>query len=172
MGAAIEVKTDLTLKELEALYLKASTTFEQRRAHVILLRAEGKSPSEVAQITRLHPRTISNYVHRFNQEGPASLLDARAERNGRDPLLDQDALDQLEAALAHPPQDGGRWSGPKVTRWMEQYLGREARSMDNAMGWRALKLLNYSYKSNRPQHVKSASEEERGQWKKKSRAAL
>lgn len=29
MGAAIEVKTDLTLKELEALYLKASTTFEQ-----------------------------------------------------------------------------------------------------------------------------------------------
>lgn len=167
-AAALEVKTELSIEDLEQLYLKAATPFEQRRAQVILLRAEGMSPSRVARITRFHPQSISALVRRFNEHGPQSLLDARAQRNGRAPLLDQDALAFLDAALEKPPADGGRWTGPKLTRVIEEYLGREPNSMDNTRGWETLKTLGYSYKSSRPRNTKSASAQERGQWKKKS----
>lgn len=163
---ALEVDTELSMEELERLYLDAPTPFEQRRAHVILLRAEGMAPSRVAQITRFHPQTISACVRDFNERGPDSLRDARRERNGRAPLLDEDALARLEADLQLPPPDGGRWSGPKVTRWLERHLGRAPNSMDDSMGWKTLKSLGYSYKSSRPRSVRSASDGEREAWKK------
>lgn len=168
MGAAIGVNTELSLEQLERLYLDASTPLEQRRAHVILLRAEGMAPGEVARIVRVHPSTIAVYVRRFNEHGPDSLADARANNPGRPPLLDDQGLKMLERALKQPPEDGGRWSGPKVARWLETYLDRPPDSLDDARGWEALKALGYSYKSSRPEHTRSASPEQREPWKKKS----
>jgi transposase len=168
MGAAIEIDTDLSLEELENAYRHATTGISQRRAHVILLRARGVAPFEVARLLCLTPRTISTYVHRFNEKGLNSFLDARAHNVGRAPLLNERGRDLLQQALESPPEDGGRWSGPKVTRWLETYVQREPHSIDNSKGWALLKSLGYSYKSSRPQHVKSASDEEREQWKKNS----
>jgi len=171
MGKAIEVETELSLAELEGLYRNARTTIEQRRAHVILLRAEGMAPTQVARITRLAPRTISTYVRRFNESGAASLCDARSANPGRPPLLDAQARQALEHALQSPPEDEGRWTGPKVTRWLEAHLELEPNSLDNARGWETLKSLGYSYKSSRPRHTKSADASKREQWKKKSGTA-
>lgn len=168
MGAAIEVDTNLSLEELEDAYRHAATGISQRRAHVILLRARGVAPFEVARLLCLTPRTISTYVHRFNDKGIESFLDARAHNAGRPPLLDEQGRALLKQALESAPEDGGRWSGPKVTRWLEVYVQREPHSIDDSKGWILLKSLDYSYKSNRPQHVKSASDEEREQWKKNS----
>lgn len=168
MGKAIEVETELSLIQLEEFYRHASTPVEQRRAHVILLRAEGMPPTQVAELTRLNPRTISTYVRRFNEAGPDFLPDARKENPGRPPLLDFRGRDLLEHALKSPPEDGGRWSGPKVARWLEAYLGRQDNPLDDARGWETLKALGYSYTSSRPRHTESAGAAEREQWTKKS----
>ena len=64
----VAVQMHLTLSELEDRYLHASTPVEMRRAHVILLRAEGVASSEVAHITRYSASYISKLVAQFNQD--------------------------------------------------------------------------------------------------------
>lgn len=162
-----EVETHLSIQDLEYAYRNASSALVQRRAHVILLRARGIAPTRVAQLLCLTPSTISSYVRRFNELGLAFFEDARS-KNGKAPMLDSQALELLERLLQSPPEDGGRWTGPKVTRWIEAHLGKPPNSLHNARGWETLKKLNYSYKSSRPRHVNAASEEEQQQWKKKS----
>lgn len=163
----VEVVQHLSVEELEERYRKARGGIETKRTHIILLRTEGVSPSKVAEIVRVSGRTVTKVVHQYNERGPDALRDARAG-NGRAPLLNEEDLAVLETLLGSPPADGGRWTGPKVTRWIEQHLGLEANSLDNARGWETLKRLGYSYKSSRPRHAKSASEEEREAWKKKA----
>lgn len=163
---AIEVEPHLSIQELEDLYRNAERTLEQRRTQVILLRAEGMAPGQVARVVRMQPHTISALVRRYNEHGPEALLDARRANPGRTPLLDQPARDALAIALKSPPPDAGRWTGPKVARWIEQRLGREPGSLQDAMGWRTLRSLGLTYKSSRPRHTDSASAEERGEWKK------
>lgn len=168
MSHALEVQTELSLEQLEEIYKQATSVVEQRRAQVILLRAEGLAPSQVAQLVRVHPRTVASYVRRFNEQGVDSLLDARSHNQGRPALLDEAARQALRQALEEPPAQGGRWTGPKATRWLEDYLELKPGSLNDARGWEALKALNYSYKSSRPRHVNSASESEREAWKKNS----
>lgn len=163
----IEVAQHLTAEELEERYRKARGGIETKRTHIILLRVQGVRPGKVAEIVRVSGRTVTKVVRQYNEHGPAALLDARMN-NGRAPLLNEEDCQALEEVLNSPPTDGGRWTGPKVTRWMEQHLGLESNSLDNARGWETLKRLNYSYKSSRRRHTKSASEEEREAWKKKS----
>lgn len=168
MSHALEVQTELELEQLEEIYKQASTVIEQRRAQVILLRAEGVPPGRVAHLVRIHPSTVTSYVRRFNEQGVTALFDARAGNQGRPALLDDAARQSLRQALEQDPAQGGRWTGPKATRWIESHLNLEANSLNNARGWEALKSLNYSYKSSRPRHVNSASEAERLAWKKNS----
>lgn len=165
---ALEVETHLTLEEVEEIYRTAKTPTEQRRAHLIMLRLEGVAPSQVAHLLRIRPSTVSETVRRYNERGPDCLRDARCDNPGRPPLLDETAREVLNKVLQSPPPDGGRWSGPKVARWMEKYLQREDGSIQDAMGWRMLRALNMTYKSSRRRHTNSASEEEREQWKKKT----
>lgn len=163
---SIEVETELSIEELEQLYLNAKTGLEQRRAHVILLRKEGMRPGEVARIVRFTARMIAVIVRKFNESGPDTLIDKRTQNPGRVPLLDEEGKAKLLERLQTLPADGGRWTGPKVARWLEGYLEREVNSLADARGWDSLKAVEYSYKSNRPRHANSATEEERGLWKK------
>lgn len=163
----VAVQMHLTLSELEDRYLHASTPVEMRRAHVILLRAEGVASSEVAHITRYSASYISKLVAQFNQDPDSYFRDARQD-NGATwrKLLTDDLANALELALKSPPEQGGRWTGPKVARWLETQLGQDPGSIYNQRGWDALKELGYSYKSSRPEHVHAASAQEREAWKK------
>lgn len=65
-------------------------------------------------------------IKRYNEGGPSQLGDQRAN-NGTEPtILTPDALGELKERLQTPPDDGGRWSGPKIARWLAQYHGLKA----------------------------------------------
>lgn len=168
MNPPLKVKTTLTLEELEEHYRNAPSARAKQRAHVVLLRFEGMPPDEVARIVRVKPMTVYKYVSSFNKIGPECFEDGRYHNPGRPPLLDEEGRAALSKLLESPPPDGGRWSGPKVARWLEARAGLPAGSLHRARGHEAMVSVGYSYKSSRPRHAESASEEEREAWKKKA----
>jgi transposase len=171
MRPPLEVNTTLKLEELERLYREAKTPLEKQHAQIILLLFEKMPVKNVAHIVRVDRTTVTNCVRRFNQLGPESLKDARAHNRGRAPLLDDEGKAKFFERIKTPPDDGGIWTSPKASRWIEQYLDLEPNSLHRAQGWKLLQEANYSYKSTRPSHVHAASEQERQEWKKKSRGA-
>lgn len=56
---------------------------------------------------------------------------------GKSPLLDGEQLEKLKEGLKSKPEDGGKWTGPKVARWIEKETGIE--KVWNQRGWDYLK---------------------------------
>jgi transposase len=77
----------------------------RRRAHALLLVAEGRSLGHVARPFHTAPHRIRAWRGRFLARGRAGLRDA--PRPGRPPKLSSAALGLLEEALCRSPQDYG-----------------------------------------------------------------
>jgi transposase len=89
----------------------------RRRAHALLLVAEGRPLSHIARLFRTAPHRVRAWRTRFLAGGRAGLLDA--PRPGRPPKLSPVALHFLEEALGHSPHDYGLLS----TVWTIRDLG-------------------------------------------------
>jgi transposase len=113
---------------------------------------------------------VQKLALRYNAQGPAALGDRRLHNRGGQPLLSDDALAELAAALEHAPADGGLWSGPKVARWIAAKSGRP--SVHPQRGWEYLRRLGYRRQTPRPQHEKAATPEQRAAFKKKLRETV
>lgn len=168
MREALEVAGHLSEEELEVRLRAARDVVEYRRTQIVLRRVRGERPGEIAKSLASQASAISRVIRNYNEKGPDALSDSRHGNAGAAPLLDEQALDALRQALGHPHEDGGLWNGPKVTRWIEQYLGRDPHSLSNVRGWEALKTLGFSFKSSRPSHIDAADEQTREDWKKNS----
>ena len=75
------------------------------RRHGLLLVAQGISCGQVGQLLGDAPRTVAYWVHRFEAEGLAGLVDG--ERPGRPPRLDDQQLAKIDAALRKTPREHG-----------------------------------------------------------------
>ena len=139
----------------------------RRRSHmqVIWLLLQDNPVSEAARVTGFSDRWINILIDRWNAQGLAGLGDRRRDNKGAQPLLDDEGLAALEAALREDPADGGLWSGRQVTGWMSDYLGRP---VSVKRGFDYLHRLNYSRQQPRPRHAKAASAAEQDHFKKKS----
>ena len=83
----------------------------RHRADVLLLLAHGRSVAEAAHNTGCCTKRIRVWRRRFLTEGRQGLADR--PRPGRPPLLDTQARQELETALAASPLDYGY----PVTTW-------------------------------------------------------
>ena len=79
----------------------------------------------------------------------------------------QDVTEAVLTALAErlraPPEDGGCWTSAKVALWMARHLGVER--VHPQRGWEALKRLRWSLQAPRPRHPRSATPEQRAEFK-------
>jgi Winged helix-turn helix len=57
-------------------------------------------------------------------------------------VLTAAVLAALAERLKAPPEDGGRWTGPKVALWMARQLGVER--VHPQRGWEALRRVRWS----------------------------
>jgi transposase len=94
----------------------------------VLLVAQGLSCRETAGVLGDAPRTIENWVHRFEREGLAGLTDG--ERTGRPSRLGPAQLAQVQRALRQSPRDagvagGGVWDGKTLSCYLQQKCGVE-----------------------------------------------
>jgi transposase len=121
----------------------------------------------VAGVLAFAPRWVEQLAARYNAHGPDALGDQR-RRNGRAAsVLTPALLTALSERLKTPPDDGGRWTGPKVALWMARHLGVER--VHPQRGWEALKRVRWSIQTPRPRHPRSATPEQRAEFKGGSR---
>ncbi len=156
----------LSVDQLEARYRAARDATEARHTQAIFLLAQGRTVLDVASVLAFAPRWVEQLAARYNAHGPVALGDQR-QRNGRAAsVLTEAVLAALAERLREPPEDGGQWTGPKVARWMAR-LGLA--KVHAQRGWEALKRLRWSIQAPRPRHPRSATPEQRAEFKGRSR---
>lgn len=140
------------------------------RLHGLLLVAHGMSCREVAHLLGNSPRTVENWVHRFEQEGLAGLIDG--DRAGRPTRLDEKQLGEVGKALRKSPEDFGLvgriWDGKTLSVWIEQQFGitlgvRQCQRLFRSLGFRLRKprpLIAHADPELQAQHKKTPRADE------------
>jgi hypothetical protein len=154
---------------------------EARHTQAIWLLAQGRAVLDVAEVLAFAPRWVEELAARHNAHGPGALGDQR-RRNGRvASVLTPALLAALCDRLRMPPEDGGTWTGPKVATWMAARLGLErvhpqrgwaeapkvspARRAGGGAPEGALRRVRWSIQAPRPRHPRSATPEQRAEFK-------
>src|SRR6202163_3216535 len=95
------------------------------RLHGVLLVAQGMTCPEVARLLGDAPRSVENWVHRFDQQGLAGLTEG--ERSGRPSRLDERQVKEINRVLRAKPSDAGMrvnlWDGKTLSAWIEKTFG-------------------------------------------------
>src|SRR3984893_7811543 len=95
------------------------------RLHGVLLVAQGMTCPEVARLLGDAPRSVENWVHRFDQYGLAGVTEG--ERSGRLSRLDQKQVKEINRVLRAKPSDAGMrvnlWDGKTLSAWIHKTYG-------------------------------------------------
>ena len=169
MPKTIKLESHLTPEELENRYRKAHDPVLRSHYQILWLISEGKSTTQVMEVTGYSRGWIQQLARRYNEGGPEALGDRRHGNPGaRDrALLSEDQQEELREALKKPPPEGGMWNSRKVGEWIERRSGK-ALSRKKQSGWEYMKRLGQSPKVPRPHHAR-ANEHEQEAFKKSSR---
>src|ERR687894_2772845 len=103
----------LPVEELEARYRAAQDVTTARHYQAIWLLAQGRTVLEVAEVLAFVPRWVTQLAARYNASGPEALGDRRRRNGKAASLLTEAVLAALVVRVRTPPEDGGRWGGPK-----------------------------------------------------------
>src|SRR5947207_13835284 len=95
--------------ELQDEVRRSDESRYDHRLHGVLLVAHGFSCREAAGVLGDAPRTVENWVHRFEELGLAGLTEG--ERAGRPSRLSPAQLDKVETALRQSPREAGIQGG-------------------------------------------------------------
>jgi transposase len=169
MPKKIKLESHLGSVELENRYRKAHDPLLRSHYQILWLISEGKSTTQVMEVTGYSRGWIQQLARRYNEGGPEALGDRRHGNPGaRDrALLSEDQQEELREALKKPPPDGGMWNSRKVGEWIERRSGK-ALGRKKQSGWEYMKRLGQSPKVPRPHHAR-ADEHEQEAFKKSSR---
>jgi transposase len=116
------------------------------RLHGVLLVAQGMTSPRVAELLGDSPRTVVNWVQRFEAQGLTGL--SEGERSGRPSRLNQKQLAQVEAALRSSPAKFGlptqMWDGPTLSEFLAGEFGvslkvRQCQRLFRQLGFRLRK---------------------------------
>jgi transposase len=154
-----------TANQIRSKYRACRRPVEKVRWHALWLLARtdrDRTPAEVADLVGLSAVTAREVLRRWNDRRPDGVADRR-RGNGAEPKLTARRRDPLYAALRERPPDGGRWTGPKVARYVRDRWGVVVRP---ETGWRWLRGLGLSPQVPRPAHPRSADRAARGRWEK------
>jgi transposase len=99
--------------------LLASESLSARQAarlQVVLGRADGKSTSEIAEVLRIHPVSVSDIVHRFNAHGVDGLLKQPNHKPGKAPIGQKVINRVLKLVQTHRPEEATHWSTRRIAQ--------------------------------------------------------
>jgi transposase len=116
------------------------------RLHGVLLIGQGLTCPQVARLLGDSPRTVVNWVQRFEMQGFAGL--AEGERTGRPSRLSEEQLSKVEAALRGNPNQFGLptqlWDGPTLSEFLRRQFSvklkvRQCQRLFRQLGFRLRK---------------------------------
>jgi transposase len=95
------------------------------RLHGVLLVAQGMTCPEVARLLGDAPRSVENWIHRFDQGGLAGLTEGA--RSGRPSRLNEQQVKEINRVLRAKPSDAGMrvnlWDGKTLSAWIDKTYG-------------------------------------------------
>ena len=152
VGIAITRK-DESAEELRRMARLCRNVAQARRLLAIALVTDGHSRTDAATAGGMDRQSLRDWVHRYNAEGPAGLVDKA--RSGRPPRLSADQLKELDAVVEAGPDveiDGVvRWRCVDLQRVIAEKYKVEL--CERSVG-RILKDRGFRHVSVRPQHPK------------------
>src|SRR5215216_6269745 len=136
MPKTIKLEPHLKPQELENRYRKAKDPVLRSHYQILWLISEGKSTTQVMEVTGYSRGWIQQLARRYNSDGPETLGDRRHQNPGAKEraLLSAEQQEELKEALKKPPPDGGMWNSRKVGEWIESRTGK-AVSQKKQRGW-------------------------------------
>ena len=146
----------LTISEPEVMILAIQDEMRRspearydHRLHGILLVAQGMSCRRVGHLLGDSPRTVHYWVHRFESEGFAGLVDE--DRPGRPTRLSDKQLDEIGVVLRKPPSDAGLsanlWDGKLLSSYIAQKYNVE---LGVRQSQRLFRQLGFRFRKPRP----------------------
>ena len=162
----MEIIGHLQPTEILHRYRSCKNVLERERWHILhLMTREGYSlgTAEAALVVGRTQDGVRRIIRRYNKGGPEALRDQRKGRSGKKLLLNDVQRTQLFDAIRKQPDDGGLWTAPKVSSWVEAQIGKH---VSNVTGWQYLRRLGFTLQVPRPKHSETATAAERVVWKK------
>jgi hypothetical protein len=80
MARAVTLRTDFSPGELRQLAKRAEDAGQARRLLSLAAVLDGMSRRDAAEIGGMDRQTLSDWAHRFNEKGPAGLINAKSAR--------------------------------------------------------------------------------------------
>src|SRR6516164_3342846 len=111
MGAAVPLRTDFSAGELRQLAKRAEDADQARRLLSLAAVLDGMNRKDAAEIGAMDRQTLRDWAHRFNEKGPAGLINGKAP--GPVPKLSPEQKQELRRIVEtgpDPTRDG-------VVRW-------------------------------------------------------
>ena len=143
----------LTISESETMIIalqdeirRSDSSRYDHRLHAVLLVAQGMTAPQVARLLGDSPRTVVNWVQRFEIQGLVGLSDG--ERSGRPRKLSHAQLNKVQAILRDSPTAVGlptqMWDGPTLSAYLQRDLGvklkvRQCQRLFRQLGFRLRK---------------------------------
>jgi putative transposase len=151
MSAAIVVRDDYSAEALRLLAAAVKDANQARRLLAIAAVYDGMDREEAARIGGMDRQTLRDWVLRFNELGPAGLINIKPP--GRRPRLSEEQKEELcRLVEAGPdPQSDGvvRWRCVDLKRTLGQRFGVD---LSEVRLGQILKELGFSHISARPRH--------------------
>jgi len=139
-------------KELLEFEKKEKNLKVRERIRAIrLMMYSGHSKKLICEMIGRGRSTVLDWCHRYNKKGIEGLRDSK-NLGGSVALCDIIGRDIIEDALSKPPPDGGLWTGPKLTKWLSDYVGYP---VGETQGWRTLRRLGYTIQVPKPANTKA-----------------
>ena len=121
----------------------------QHRLHAILLAAKGWSSYQISDLFGDAPRSIQDWINRYEQYGPEGLKDK--PKVGRPPKLSKEQLSVVGTALRSSPEVLGfnrqLWDGITLSEFIREEFDTE---LGIRQCQRILRQLGFRYRKPRP----------------------
>jgi len=119
MSAAVGLRDDFTAADLRRLAGKTKEADQARRLLALAAVYDGMDRGTAAQIGGMDRQTLRDWAHRFNDQGPAGLINVKpVGRRQKLSAEQQEALRQLVEAGPDPEKHGVvRWRCVDLQRW-------------------------------------------------------
>lgn len=151
MPAAVPLRDDFTAPELRALASKSRDARQCARLLALAGVAEGRSRLESARLGGMDRQTLRDWVHRFNEEGPAGLLDRKSR--GAPAKISAEQKAELAKIVERGPdvaRDGVvRWRRIDLQQVIKDRFGVDYHERSVS---RLLHELGFAHMSARPYH--------------------
>lgn len=138
------------------------------RLHCVLLVASGMSCEQTAGLFGDSPRTLSNWVRRFDRQGLAGL--AEGNHSGRPSRLSAEQLEEVRGLVRQAPADvavdANLWDGKSLSACLEKRYGVR---MSVRQCQRLFRLVETRYRLRRPL-VAKADPQRQAEHKKNSKS--